>query len=140
MKGCDRCGYNREKNRFECYECEKKEREDSYEMYEIYAYVTNTFQCFNNTDITQPSFYGCLKAYYNEDTHEYECLTCDNFYHGYYYYYIMIINEKRCINQWEINLMNCYEAKNIGTKESPIYSCKNVLKILQKSFLKKITK
>ena len=122
MKGCDRCGYNKEENRFECYECEKKEREDSYEMYEIYAYVTNTFQCFNNTDITQPSFYGCLKAYYNEDTHEYECLTCDNFYQG-YYYYIMIVNEKRCIIQWENELMNCYEAINIGTKESPIYSC-----------------
>ena len=123
MKGCDRCGYNKEKNIFECYECEKKEREDSYKKYEIYAYVTNTFQCFNNSDINQPSFYGCLKAYYDEGTQKYECLTCDNYYYNYYYYYIMIINEKRCKTQSEMDLMNCYEAINIGTEANPIYSC-----------------
>ena len=99
MKGCERCRYNN--NKFECIECAKKRREDSYEMIDAYTYVTNTFQCFNNTDPDQKSFYGCLKAFRNDQTNEYECLTCRSY--GYYdddddyiNSFIMVVNNKIC--------------------------------------------
>ena len=48
--GCKRCGYNKENHQFECYECKKQESNYDYSTINIYAYVTNTFQCFSNTD------------------------------------------------------------------------------------------
>ena len=95
----------------------KKRRECSYETIEAYTYVTNNFQCFNNTDPDQKSFYGCLKAFYNDQTEEYECLTCRKNYN----YSIMVVNDKICINEWD--LRNYEEEENFGTKPEPIYTC-----------------
>jgi hypothetical protein len=77
---CKRCGYNKENNKYECYECKRKKSNYDYSMIEIYTYVTNTFQCFNNTDPEEKSFYGCLTAYYNKETNIYECLKCSSSY------------------------------------------------------------
>lgn len=127
MEGCERCGYNNIKGQFECYECEKKRIRNYYNelMIEVYTYVSNTFQCFNNTDPDKKSFYGCLKAFYNNQTNEYECLTCRN--DGYFdddvYIngFIIEVNNKICKN--DLNLGLCEEAENLGTKDSPKYSC-----------------
>ena len=89
-------------------------------MIDIYAYVNNTFQCFNNSDSNNKYFYGCLSAYYNKDTNTYECNKCigNNFIH--------IKNEKICKKYYEVNLQSyCLEAENIGTEQTPIYSCIN---------------
>ena len=119
MKGCERCRYNN--NKFECIECAKKRRENSYEMIDAYTYVTNTFECFNNTDPDQKSFYGCLKASYNDQTGEYECLTCRKYDNN----FIMVVNDKICINEWVLSY--CEEAENLGSKNSPKYSCRKCL-------------
>ena len=87
-------------------------------MIDAYTYVTNTFECFNNTDPDQKSFYGCLKASYNDQTGEYECLTCRKYDNN----FIMVVNDKICINQWELDY--CEEAENLGTKDEPKYSCR----------------
>ena len=116
---CKRCGYNKENNKYECYECKRKESNYDYSMIEIYTYVTNTFQCFDNTDPEEKSFYGCLTAYYNKETNIYECLKCSSSYS-----FIPIKNEKICKRYNEINLnYYCLEAENIGTELAPIYSC-----------------
>ena len=106
MKGCESCGYNELTSNFECYKCQKKESKYSYEYYDAYAYVTNTFKCFNNSDPNQVTFYGCLKAYYNETTNETECLECED----HEYRHIYIENEKICKNPSDIDLMNCRSA------------------------------
>ena len=98
MEGCNRCGYDKVNNKFECYECEKKEREDSYYLYNFYTHVNNTNQCFNNSDIAQPSFYGCLTAYKNGD--DYECLSCNKDYSD----FINVLNDKVCKNPYEMDL------------------------------------
>ena len=120
MEGCERCGYNKDLQKFECYECLKKERDYSYDTYNIYTYVNNTYQCFNNSDKNQPSFYGCQIAQKIGD--KYECLICDSSTQ----YFIMVKNEKKCTNPHDYQLNTyCQEAENIGDNENPIYSCTN---------------
>ena len=135
MNGCGRCGFNKSTNKYDCYECLQTQRDDSYEYYYPYAYVINTFQCFNNLDPDDPPFFGCLKSYYNESSGKYECQTCNNY--RYKDEFILIIDEKRCKKSDEINLQKCYEAKNIGTEENPLYSCikcfENTTKIIDKN-------
>ena len=120
MEGCNRCGYDKINNKFECYECQKKEREHSYSLYNFYTHVINTNQCFNNSDKEKPSFYGCLTSYKNGDN--YECLSCNNDYG----YFINILNDKVCKKAYDINLNSyCIEAENIGQGEdgNPKYTC-----------------
>lgn len=123
MSECQRCGYNRIKEKYECYECKQKRRDDSYYWYDIYAHVTNTFECFINSNPNEIEFYGCLKSYYNETSNRYECQICNDYKSNSPVNFIMVKNEKICKEPNEMNLMNCYEAENIGTKEIPIYSC-----------------
>ena len=134
MIGCESCGYNENTTKFECHGCRQKQREDSYEWYDIYTFVTNTFQCFNNSDPNGTAFYGCLLSYYNETSGKYECQTCNNY--RYSNEFIMVTNEKICKESYKMNLMNCYEAQNIGTEKNPIYSCikcyNNSAKIIDK--------
>ena len=117
--GCKKCGYNKDTNQYECYQCKQKEKIYTYSLIDIYTYVNNTFQCFNNSDSNNKYFYGCLSAYYNKDTNSYECNKClGNFIH--------IKNEKICKKYYEVNLQSyCLEAENIGTEQTPIYSCIN---------------
>ena len=118
---CKTCGYNKEKNQYECYQCKSLENDHDYYKKEVYTYVTNTFQCFDNTDPKNQSFYGCIRSFYNEVTDKYECLKCSS-----YNSFIPIKNEKICKKYKDANLQSyCLEAENIGTKETPIYSCTN---------------
>jgi len=106
-EGCEKCRYNKNTAKYECYECKKKENEASNDH--INTFVNNTFQCFNNTDQNDEPFYGCLIANYNIEKKQYECLKCnDNF--------IYIINKKICKSFYQINLFNCYEAEYIENK------------------------
>ena len=92
MNGCQRCGFNKSTNKYDCYECYQTQRDDSYEYYYPYAYVINTFQCFNNLDPDNPPFFGCLKSYYNESSGKYECQTCNNY--RYKDEFILVADEK----------------------------------------------
>ena len=120
-EGCERCGYNKENNQYECYECRKKESNTDYSLVDKYTYVTNTFQCFSNSDPNNKTFYGCITAYYNTNKNKYECLTCSSTYN-----FIHIKNDNICKKYNEINLNGyCLEAENIGNEEEPKYSCSN---------------
>ena len=121
-EGCQRCGYNKESSKYECYECKKEESKTSYELLDVYTFVNNTYQCFNNNDPNNTTFYGCLISSYNKETEKYECLECVyNYYNG---YFIPIINEKICINETVIDIWGCKEAENFATKENPIFLLK----------------
>ena len=120
-KGCEKCGYNIQTSKYECYKCKKEESKTSYELYDVYTFVNNTYQCFNNSDPNDTTFYGCMISSYNKETDKYECLKC--LYNSFNGYFIPIVNEKICKNKYDIYLWNCDEAENIGTKEDPIYSC-----------------
>ena len=137
MSGCQRCGYNGITEKYECYECKQQRRDDSYYWYDIYSHVTNTFECFNNSDPNEVEFYGCLKSYYNDTSKRYECQICNAYKINSPLNFIMVKNEKICKEIDEMNLMNCYEAENIGTKEVPIYSCikcyESTVKIIDKN-------
>ena len=113
LLGCSKCRYNQEKQNFECYECQKKYTKNYW--INIYTYVTNTFQCFSNTNKSQPLFYGGSVAYKNGSRYECQKCTTDSS-------IIMIKNKKICKNWDEINLYNCYEVEDIG-EIYPIYSC-----------------
>ena len=123
MENCEKCGYNENTKKFECYECGKKEMEESYDLYDAYVYINNTFQCFNNMDRKQPDFYGCAEAYKNGE--KYECNKCSNYKISKYSgeTFIKVINQKKCINTTDFGLYACFEAENIGTEQNPIYSC-----------------
>ena len=123
MEGCERCGYNKKTQKFECYECAIKERNDSYKFYNPYVFITNTFQCFNNMNRNKPQLYGCLEAYKNGT--EYVCNKCIEYRSKYYNNntFIKVINQNICINQTDFKLSYCEEAENIGTEQNPIYSC-----------------
>ena len=130
MEGCGRCGYNNETKKYECYECKQIYLyKNEYESNNAYTYLNNKFQCLNYENITQLSLNGCLEACYNETIGEYECIICNE-------YSIMIINEKKCKSNYEVNLTNCYEVENIGDKGIPKYSChkcyENFIKIKSK--------
>ena len=45
MQGCEKCGYNKKNQQYECYSY-------NYEIdsYENYMHVINTYQRFNNTN------------------------------------------------------------------------------------------
>ena len=125
MLGCYRCEYNENNfSKLECYQCDDKYNEISRRWYDVYAYVTNTYKCFNNSDPNEPSFYGCLKSYYNETSNKYECQICSNYDNNYYNkHFIMVANEKICKIPDEMNLTNCLEAENIENESKPLYSC-----------------
>jgi len=84
--GCEECGYNKETSKYECYKCKEKESETSYDLYDVYTFVNNTYQCFNNTDSNNETFYGCRISSYNKETEKYECLQClyKNYYGDYF--------------------------------------------------------
>jgi hypothetical protein len=93
------------------------------QWYNGYTFVINTFQCFDNEDSSQPSFYHCLESYYNDITDKYECITCNDYYNINRKYYIKVVNDKICKTLEEMDLENCYEAQNIAIEGTPIYSC-----------------
>ena len=122
MEGCEKCGYNLNTNKYECYECSKKKRSYgilSYELFQAYTFIINTFRCFDNTDKNRPEFYGCLEAYKNED--QYECIKCENTENR--IIHTMVNDSKKCIDSSEYGLGYCYEAENKGTETEPLYSC-----------------
>ena len=105
--GCYACRYNQTKVKFECLSCSN----------DNYVYINNTFKCLSNTDSNQIYLYGCLRAFYKEETNTFECLNCKK---G----FIQIINDKTCRKKNEIGISSyCNEVENLGTPESPIYSC-----------------
>ena len=106
--GCILYKNNEEKK--ECLKCDDK--------YYSYAYIINKYECLNN-DNRYENYYGCIKANYNEETNNYECLQCKP---GFTY----IINNQLCINiNDEYNVIDfdlapkCLEAYN----HSSYYSC-----------------
>jgi len=115
LLGCSKCGYNKKKQNFECYECQRIQSEHNKKIWKnIYTYVANTFQCFNNTNKYNLSFYGCAIAYKNDS--RFECQKCKG------YPYIMIKNKKICKGSNQRDLYSCTEAEDIGEID-PKYSC-----------------
>lgn len=116
MQGCEKCGYNKKNQQYECYSY-------NYEIdsYENYMHVINTYQRFNNTN-KKSSYYGCLLAYKNNT--KYECITCK------YYDFVentkisMVEKDKKCIAPNDYNLgWKCLLVENKGSEFNPKYSC-----------------
>ena len=124
IEGCQKCNYNLDNGRYECDYCKEKYNEGLGLWYYGYAFVTNTFECFDNEDSNQPAFYHCLESYFNSTINKYECITCNDYYNPNHEYYIKVVNDKICRTLEEMELNRCYEAENIAIEgASPIYSC-----------------
>ena len=115
-EGCEKCGFNFQTSKYECYKCKKLKRQNSNYLIDSFTFVNNTFQCFNNSDPNLLPFYRCLIANYNSSNKKYECLVCEE-------YLIIVKNEGICKSQYEMGLTYCYEAENIGSENNPKYSC-----------------
>ena len=111
MKGCKRCGYNRDTQNLECYEC--------FSAYaKVINVINNTLECFDNSYNSKLEFYGCEKAY--KKGGKYECFECKYTKNN---LFVMDIKGKRCLNSVIHSLGKCREVENIGTEKRPLYSC-----------------